>query len=100
MTVFISTFAIAAHAILCPNDTLDNQLFTRIFTQRWLFLFGYSSYEEFTGTYEHFTIRSGASCTVATKDEWCMRGAGIKQIVRNLEASWNGCKNLSVIKVD
>jgi len=24
-------------------------LFTRIFTQRWLFLFGYSSFEEFAG---------------------------------------------------
>jgi len=49
MIVFVSTFAIAAHAILCPNDTPDEQLFTRIFTQRWLFLFGYSSYEEFAG---------------------------------------------------
>jgi len=49
MVVFISTFAIAAHAILCPNDNVDEQLFTRIFTQRWLFLFGYSSYEQFTG---------------------------------------------------
>jgi len=51
MIVFIITFAIASHAILCPNDTLDAQILTRIFTQRWLFLFGYSSYEEFTGNY-------------------------------------------------
>jgi len=50
MIVFISTFAVAAHSILCPNDTLDAQLITRVFTQRWLFLFGYSSYEQFTGT--------------------------------------------------
>jgi len=49
MIVFIVTFAIAMHAILCPNDTFDEQIMTRIFTQRWLFLFGYSSYEEFTG---------------------------------------------------
>ena len=50
MVVFITTFSISTHAILCPNETVDGEILTRIFTQRWLFLFGYSSYEEFTGT--------------------------------------------------
>jgi len=49
LTMFICIFGVGTHAIYCPNDTVDSQLITRLFAQQWMFLFGYSSLEEFAG---------------------------------------------------
>jgi len=49
LTMFICIFGIGTHAIFCPNDRVDSQIITRLFAQQWMFLFGYSSMEEFAG---------------------------------------------------
>jgi len=49
LTMFICIFGIGTHAIFCPNDQVDSQIITRLFARQWMFLFGYSSVEEFAG---------------------------------------------------
>ena len=50
LTMFICIFGVGMHAIFCPNDAVDRHIITRLFAQQWMFLFGYSSMEEFAGT--------------------------------------------------
>jgi len=56
LTMFICIFGIGTHAIFCPNDRVDSQIITRLFAQPWMFLFGYSSMEEFAGIFFRFDI--------------------------------------------
>jgi len=47
--MFVCIFGIGSHAIYCPNDNMDSHVFTRLFAQPWMFLFGYSSVEDLAG---------------------------------------------------
>jgi len=54
LAMFICIFGIGTHAIFCPNDQVDWQIITRLFARQWMFLFGYSSVEEFAGVINYY----------------------------------------------
>jgi len=49
LAMFICVFGIGTHAIFCPNDQVDSEILTRLFTRQWMLLFGFSSVEDFAG---------------------------------------------------
>jgi len=65
LAMFICIFGVGAHAIFCPNDAVDSRMFTRLFTQPWLFLFGYSGFAEFVGTIRYYCGESLLSLSSA-----------------------------------